>query len=72
MQSMKDCATVGVQMAERVERLLGSTLARLVNIAHVDWHAEGTFARGASVGSVALSSMIKADARASVSRRLVA
>jgi hypothetical protein len=62
-QSWKDWAICGVQTAERDERLLGSTFARPVNTVHVDWHAEGISARGASAGSVTLFSTTEADAR---------
>ena len=56
-------AVSAVQTALSVDKLLGSILASPVRIAHDDWHAVGTFASGASAGSVALSSMARADAR---------
>jgi alkylated DNA nucleotide flippase Atl1 len=57
-------------MAERDERLVGSTLARLANTVHVDWHAVGTSARAASAGSVTLFSKTKADARSEGDQRV--
>jgi hypothetical protein len=66
IQAVKDCEICGVQTAERVARLFGSMLARPVKIAHVDSHAGGICARGASAGSVCLFSTAKADARVQV------